>query len=298
MAMVSQAPLAIKLSLIIAVAAVTIGASPSLLADERVAGLDVTPKEASGWKLPRQLSEISGLAVTDDGRLLAHGDENGIVYELDPHAGKIVKSFALGEVTERADFEGIASVGDMVYLVTSDGTIYEAPEGADGERVLFNSYGTGAGRQCEVEGLAYEKSSGALLLVCKSARIKELTGHIAIFRWNIDTRMLAQSPVLLVALESIDAESPVHTLHPSGIEVLPGSGNYLLVAAQERIIVEITPGGALVSARRLLPDLHVQPEGVAMLASGTLVIADEAGRGRRSGQGRLTLYESQKADRE
>lgn len=274
---------------IVTAAAAAIFLTPvvSLSAAELVAGLEVSSHEASGWKLPRQLSEISGLAVTGDGRVLAHGDENGIIYELDPSAGKIVKAFALGDVTVRADFEGIALAGGKVYLVTGDGVIYEAPEGGDGERVLFNTYGTGVGRQCEVEGLAYEKSTGDLLLACKAARIPELADYLAVFRWNIETRALSPTPALLVPLDQIHALSGVRSLHPSGIEVLAGSGNYLLVAAQEQLILELTSGGDVVAVRELTPDLHVQPEGVTMLPGGILLIADEGGRG----PGRLTLYE-------
>lgn len=269
-------------------AAIFLTPAVSLSAAELVAGLEVSSHEASGWKLPRRLTEISGLAVTGDGRVFAHGDENGIIYELDPRAGKIVKAFALGDVTVKADFEGIALANGMVYLVTSDGTIYEAPEGDHGERVLFNTYGTGVGRQCEIEGLAYEKSTGDLLLACKNARIPELVGHLVVFRWNIETRALSDTPALLVPLESIRALSGTRSLHPTGIEVLAGSGNYLLVAAEERLILELTSDGDSVAVRNLAPELHVQPEGVTMLPGGILLIADEGGRGR----GRLTLYES------
>lgn len=294
MAITGQPTFVTRISGIIAAAAVVIMLTPaaSLFAAERVAGLEISFDEASGWKLPGRLSEISGLAATDDGRLFAHDDEYGIIYELDPRAGKIVKAFALGDVTIKADFEGIALAGDMIYLVTSDGTIYEAPEGSDGERVLFNTYGTGLGHQCEIEGLAYEKSSGDLLLACKNARKPELADHLVVFRWNVKTRALRQSPALFVPLELIDARDPVQSLHPSGIEVLAGSGNYLLIAAQERLILELTSGGAVVAVRKLAPELHVQPEGVTMLPDGTLLIADDGGNGPGPGRGRLTLYKS------
>ena len=38
--------------------------------------------------------------------------------------------------------------------MTSDGVLYESLEGADKERLDYNTYITGAGRLCEVEGLA------------------------------------------------------------------------------------------------------------------------------------------------
>src|SRR5690606_10827394 len=107
------------------------------------------------WRLPDKLNEISGLALTGDGRLLAITDESAIVYELDYAKGKLVKAFALGEPTERGDFEGIAWFDGQVWLVTSKGRIYQSPEGEDGERVAFEAFETGLGKSCEIEGLAY-----------------------------------------------------------------------------------------------------------------------------------------------
>ncbi|WP_238314696.1 hypothetical protein, partial [Methylobacterium crusticola] len=83
-----------------------------------------------------------------DNRLLAHNDEKGIIYELDYQKGAIVKAFQLADrvAPVAADFEGIATVDDRVYLVTSSGRLYECSEGAAGESVLFNVYTTGVGR--------------------------------------------------------------------------------------------------------------------------------------------------------
>ena len=99
-------------------------------------GLDAytcSEQTATRWRLPDRLNEISGLAALD-GRLFAHGDEHGIIYEIDHGGGRFVKAFALGEATVRDDFEGIAIVGDRFYLVASSGRLYESFEGADGER--------------------------------------------------------------------------------------------------------------------------------------------------------------------
>ena len=85
----------------------------------------------------------------------------------------------MGERPIRDDFEGIAIVDERFYLVTSDGGIYESREGEDDERMLFNFYGTGVGRRCEVEGLAFEPSDRSLLLLCKSPRDDSLEDVVA-----------------------------------------------------------------------------------------------------------------------
>ena len=50
----------------------------------------------SYWRLPDGLREISGLALTDDQRLLAVDDEVAVIHEIDFEAGQVVKTFSLG----------------------------------------------------------------------------------------------------------------------------------------------------------------------------------------------------------
>ena len=105
---------------------------------------DLKVETATRWKLPGRLQEISGLAMTMDNRLLAHNDEKGVIYEIDYRNGLIVKAFQLADIANPVtdDFEGIATVDDQVYLVTSSGRIYEGSRGADRESVLYNIYAT------------------------------------------------------------------------------------------------------------------------------------------------------------
>ncbi|MGE0352695.1 MAG: hypothetical protein AB7Q69_05580, partial [Gemmatimonadales bacterium] len=77
------------------------------------------------YRLPRALTEISGLAMNAEGRLFAHDDERGIIFEVDYRSGRILRSFSLGRRGLRGDYEGIAVVGQSIWLVTSDGTLYE-----------------------------------------------------------------------------------------------------------------------------------------------------------------------------
>jgi hypothetical protein len=186
-------------------------------------------------RLPGRLREISGLAATADGRLFGHDDERGVVYEIDIDTGELLKGFALGDRAARADFEGIAAAHGRIYLVTSAGTIYETREGADDERMLFNTYGTGLGRRCEVEGLAHEPARDALLLACKNPREDALEGTVAIFFWSFETRELSGSP-LRIDETALAAAVGEDRFQPSGIEWVRDTGTYLLVAGPQRAL--------------------------------------------------------------
>ena len=247
-------------------------------------GLDaytLSEETLTRWRLPERLKEISGLA-TLDGRLFGHGDELGIIYEIDPSHGRFVKAFALGEATVHDDFEGIAIAGDRLYLVASSGRLYESLEGADGERVLYNTYGTGIGRDCDVEGLAFEPADRSLLLLCKTPRPD---GFVRIHRWSLERRTLSENAPLLISVATLAAGIGRDSFHPSGIERHPDTGHYFVVAARESALAEVTPDGEVVSVRAL-PRRHRQPEGIALLAKDVLALADEGARGRAH----LTLY--------
>ena len=239
------------------------------------------------WRLPDKLNEISGLALTGDARLLAVTDESAIVYELDYSAGRLVKAFALGDPTVRGDFEGIAWSEGGVWLVTSDGVIYEATEGEDGERVAYDEYRTGLGQLCEIEGLTYRKSDGMLLLLCRTIRRRSGLESLAIFAWSTSSRQPVREQTIALPDRDIAAALRMTRLNPSGITIEEQSGNLLIVAARQRAVIELDARGSLLSARLLpLAARHRQAEGIAILPSGGILIADEGG-GHRA---RLAIY--------
>lgn len=246
------------------------------------------PENATRVGLPGRLREISGLATTGDHRLLAHNDEVGVVFEIDRRDGSIVKEFELadrgGPVAD--DFEGIAVAGGRIYLVTSSGRLYESHEGGDGESVLYREHATGVGRDCEVEGLAYDPGGRELLLMCKEARSEELAGRLAMYPWSIDTKRLSGDPPTVVPVADFARRIASNRYHPSGIERHPVSGNYFVVAARQGAIAEVTPAGEVLAAKRFTAGWHRQIEGIALAADGALIVADEGGSGRAV----LTVY--------
>ena len=249
---------------------------------------ELKAETAAHWKLPGRLREISGLAMTGDGRLLAHNNERGVVYEVDYRDGSIVKAFQLADTANpvAGDFEGIAAAGEHIYLVTSSGRLYECTEGADRESVLFNAYATGVGRDCEIEGLAYDGSLRALLLMCKGARSADLDGKVAIYHWSIDGKQLSETPRTVIPVIEFSRPIAETKFQPSGIERHPASGNYFVVAARQRAIAEITPDGQVLAVRQFPARWHRQIEGITFAADNALIVADEGA----GGKAKVTLY--------
>lgn len=241
------------------------------------------------WKLPKKLKEISGLALTPDDRLFAVDDEYSVIHEMDYRQGKTVKSFALGSSITRADFEGIAYLGELFYLVTSNGLIYVAAEGDDGDRMEFDVYQTGLGKFCEIEGLASDVQSGTLLLACKKSRGKNTSGRLSIFVWSPATGRVLHDREIVIPEDDIARKIGKKRIRPSAIVVDPETGNLFGISGPQRAIFEMKPNGELIDAIILpLADRHRQAEGIEITRDGKLLIADEGGKKKA----RLSVYSS------
>ena len=235
------------------------------------------------WSLPNALEEISGLATTTDGRLFGHGDEVAVIFELDPSDGSVVKRFRLGNTPAPGDFEGLAIVDDRFFLITSRGWLYETREVDDDRAAPYRVTDTGLGSSCEVEGLAHDAATRSLLVACKVAT--PARRHAVFPRIPLDPASPTMEP-LVVPWSALSAFGLDAEWHPSGVEVEANSGRILVVAARERILVELDRSGRVLGVVELPRSGHRQPEGIAFGADGSLFVADEAD-GRRA---RLTAY--------
>jgi uncharacterized protein YjiK len=239
-------------------------------------------RRTARFDLPGRLDEVSGLAVTPDGRLFAHDDERALVHEIDPAQGTVGKRFSAGDPPVRGDFEGIAIVGERFFLVTSGGLLYELREADDRRESPYRVTDTGLGAQCEVEGLDYDAAHEALLFACKVTRPER--GVLTIHRLPLDPARGSLPPIEVpratLAEHGIDV-----AFAPSAIAVDP-TGSLILVSAPVESLIEIDQSGNVLAGVRLSRDRHPQPEGLAFGPDGTLYITDE-----RNGQpARVSAY--------
>ena len=242
--------------------------------------------------MPPELSEISGLALTADGRLLAHDDELSRVFELDPRRGVIVKTFTLGNGL-KGDFEGITVAGSDIYMVLSNGMLYKFREGANGTRVQYTTHDTRLAKLCEFEGVVYEPDSARLVLPCKQVKGKgkDRDDEVVIYRWRIGSSDSTGITRMVVPLSDVAGENKWKKFRPSDITLEPATGNYVIISSLEKGIVVMTPDGDVLSSGPL-PGKHEQAEGVAITSDNVLIISDEA----TNRPAAVTLYRWQRSD--
>lgn len=240
---------------------------------------------AQQWRMPDRLREVSGLAVGPDGRLFGHDDEQAAIYEIDAAHGRLVKAFALGDPPLQDDFEGLAIAPDGTFwLTTSRGVVYRFREGGDGAHVAFERFDTGLGEICEVEGLAYLAAEESLILACKRNHARDMRNTVSLYKWTLSG---VAEPWLSVQEADLAQAAGERHFRPSALDIDGPSGRLVLLSAGDAALAELNAEGAILSARSLEGE-HRQPEGVAVLPNGALVIADEAAGG--GGGPMLSIY--------
>ncbi len=246
----------------------------------------------SELKLAPPLFEISGIVVAHDGRLFAHNDEEGTVFELDAATGRIIKRFYLLEAhwygNDRilADFEDIALVGKQFYMVTSGGALYSFAEGEDGAEVKATKHETFLSEFNNVEGLCYDKETNALLLACKEYagqlslkqlfldRKKSAFRFKAVYSYPLDAMLLDTVPRFVIDGEQIQRKSGRKKFKPSAIERHPETGTFFVLGSG--ILVELSPRGEVIAVVPLKYKKHKGgAEGLAFTAKNELLISYE-----------------------
>ncbi len=227
------------------------------------------------WVLPPGLSEISGLALTKDMRLLAHNDEAAVIYEIDYRRGTVVKQFMLGDTPIRDDFEAIAVAGERLFMTTSKGRVFEFREGPDGAQVPFTVHDSGLAKECEFEGLAFDSTDNALLLACKRILTKGLKDFVILYKWSLAGGLKTPPEEIRIPVADVIQGTRFKRITPSDITVDPHTGHYLILASQERSLLTVGKDGSVIGLRSLPPG-HPMAEGIAETPDGLLIVSDEA----------------------
>jgi len=249
---------------------------------------DYTFKQKADYrfKLAGRIKETSGLAVDKYDRLFTHNDESATIFELNKKNGKIIKQFYVGDKKVlKADFEGLAIVDSIFYLVKSNGDIIEFKEGRAEEMMSFHLYKNDLSKKIEIEGLCYDNEQQQLLMISKSDKRKKQKLYRSIFAFSLTEKKMEKTARFKLLIKEITALNLIEKdFGPSGIEYNQKTKHFFIIAHISKLIVEIDEKGQVIAVDQLIN--HRQPEGITFLSDGSCLIADEGG----SNAARLSIY--------
>ena len=216
-------------------------------------------------EMPDILEEISGLDLRGD-ELIAIQDEDGLIFRIDRHTGDMLQKI---EFWEEGDYEGVEFVGDDIWVVKSNGNLYQVSRaGTDAQEVTEHK--TWLKGENNVEGLYYDAANRRLLLACKDDPkgngLDKANRYI--FAFDLEDNELLKDPVITI--------HRLEDFAPSALSVHPQTGELYLTSSRGKQLLVTTPDGDIKMLVKLDTKYFPQPEGLTFAPDGTLYISTEA----------------------
>ena len=227
---------------------------------------------AAKWELPDRLKEVSGIVYLDEDRFLCVQDEEGIVFVYNRSTNRIEKEIPFGGT---GDYEGIALNGNTIYVVRSDGQLYEIPIN---DNSGINQYKTELTAEHNIEGLTYDQRNNRLLLAIKDDEPGN-KNYKGIYAFDLTSKKLSMNPVYKIDLNDkiLQQVNNKKKIKPSEIGIHPQSGDiYITDGPGSRLIIM----DEKVNIKKVfdLGKQFVQPEGISFSPEGEVYISNEGTR--------------------
>lgn len=240
--------------------------------------------------LPAELNEISGLAAMSESEVACVQDEDGVVYLYNLDQQKVTERVRFGP---SGDYEGIARVDDRLFVLRSDGTVYDIEDPFGAHKVTTRNLNLPTDNN---EGLCFDRSRNQLLVGPKSrmGKGREYKDVRPIYAFDLGQQTLKAEPALLLSVDAIrrfaearDQDLPekekkkggrrvMLRFMPASLEVHPKTSELVVISAEDQVLASFdmrsnVTGYALLDAARF-----PQPEAITFLPSGDLLVANEA----------------------
>jgi uncharacterized protein YjiK len=240
--------------------------------------------------LPPELSEISGITDLSDHEIGCVQDEDGIIFTLDLRSRSITRRLRFAGP---GDYEGLTFVNPKLFVLRSDGRLYEVEVSADAPRIKTYTLNLPTKNN---EGLGFDSKHRRLLIAPKEKAGKgsELKDTRWVFGFDLVQMKSVREPLMKIELSALrqyaqmhekklperatkrGAPRPALRFLPSSIAVHPKSNMVFLLSAIDHSLVVLDRDGNIAGYTMLDPALFRQPEGMTFLSDGTLLIANEA----------------------
>lgn len=256
--------------------------------NEKLTGYNLSSPDAT-YILPDTLREVSGLTNLDSVTFACIQDENGILFIYNIAENKIKNQYTFHI---DGDYEGITRVDSILYVLRSDGTLFDI---SDFQSVNFKltSYSTGipAGNN---EGLCYDPDNNQLLIACKG-KIGKGSGYKdkrVIYGFGLATKSLTPEPVFDFDLQAIKQfavqneinlqtktrkkkkeviSEPMIRFLTSAIGVHPLTKKLYLLSASDHLFFIFDRNGELEHIEQLDPAIFNKTEGITFVRNNMLI---------------------------
>jgi hypothetical protein len=244
---------------------------------ENLKTTDLAIKVIRKWKMPEELKEISGIAPINDKQIACVQDELGKIFIYNIDDSKLEKTIDFGSI---GDYEGIAIVKDVAYIIRADGTLFEVANFSSAKPVT-KKYRTPLTARQDVEGLCYDAKTNRLLLSIKGEELNT-DEYKGIYAFDLSSKKMQTDPVLKIDLTNNfwnKTKKKKKLIQPSDLEVHPVTGDVYIVDGPDSKLLVMANDGTPKELYQLNTDEFPQPEGISFLQTGELLISNEGKKG-------------------
>ncbi|MCE3280103.1 MAG: hypothetical protein K0S44_2294 [Bacteroidetes bacterium] len=264
--------------------------SYTVIKDYKISGYNLSAPQKR-LTLPDILMEISGITLLDANTFACVQDENGVIFIYDIIKNEIKDQYRFNI---DGDYEGITRVENALYVLRSDGMLFEISDYRS-KSFKLNSYVTGIPAQNN-EGLCYDAVNKKLLIACKSPIAKGPASreNRAIYAFDLKTKKLDKVPVFNFNVSAIkdfaiknkvplemkekkkgQINEPILRFRTSAIGIHPVSKKLYLLSAADHMIFIFDMKGNIEYAEKLNVEMFNKAEGITFRDNGDMFITNE-----------------------
>jgi len=228
------------------------------------------------WEMPKQLLEISDLSYIDDKRIACVQDELGTIFIYNIVSSSVEKEIPFGAM---GDYEGLAVVGETVWVLRSDGKLFEV-NNINAAKPIVKEYKTQLTIKQNSEGLCYDKKNNRLLIAIKGAE-PGTENYKGIYAFDLSSKKMDQQPVFKIDLLNKAFETngsgkkKKASMNPSAIPIHPLNGDIYITDGRDPKLLIMDAAGAIKKLYQLNTSEFAQPEGITFNLAGDLFISNE-----------------------
>jgi DNA-binding beta-propeller fold protein YncE len=245
------------------------------------------------WRLSAELMEISANVLVDEQRMACIQDNAGTIYIYNLKTKTIDQKIVF---TGKGDFEALALVGNIFYVLRADGQLYRVEQTAGGlPRV--ETFDSPLSVENDTESMYYDAPGNRLLIAVKEKNLGASKGK-EVYAFDLETNTLQGKPVFTI--EETDNTEAVGQkkkekkkdkgLRPSEIAQHPATGEWYVLNGPTSTLFIADKQGRITRQYPLDKNTFPQPEGLCFSKTGALFISSE---GSKNGSGIIALVRLQ-----
>ncbi|MDZ4807199.1 MAG: SdiA-regulated domain-containing protein [Bacteroidota bacterium] len=225
-------------------------------------------------KLDPKLQEISGITWDSKNNIfLAIDDGSEKLYILDKDTRIIIAEYIFGK---KGDYEDIAILNDIPYILRSDGMITKFIKDSTGKVFGLEAGTIGLTGVNDFETMYSDTSRNALVVICKNCEMDD-DKSVSAFAFYPDSIGFDNKPLFTIDAAKVASLSSFKTskLQPSAAAIHPVLKKLFILSSASNQLVITDLNGKVESVFKLSPKLFPQPEGITFRGNGDMYISNE-----------------------